>query len=44
VRANVGAACGVQLALALRDGVAPHEVPYPGIREELLRQGHRHLQ
>jgi hypothetical protein len=43
VRANVGAACGVQVALAMNRGTSLHDVPYAQIREELLRQGHRHL-
>jgi hypothetical protein len=41
VRANVGGAAGVILALANAKGIAPHQVKYEDVRRELLRQGYR---
>ena len=40
VRATVGMACGVQLALAAAHDVAPRTIAYPEIRAELLALGH----
>jgi len=40
VRANVGAACGVQAALALSRDVSFTEVSYADVRAELVEQGH----
>jgi len=41
VRANMGGAAGIILAVASARGTAPHNVSYEEVRRELLRQGYR---
>ena len=40
VRANMGGAAGIIIAIANAKGIAPHEVNYADVRSELLRQGY----
>ena len=40
VRANMGGAAGIMIAIANAKGIAPHEVGYADVRTELRRQGY----